>query len=45
MDLTGYERFFAGELADYPLPEEVLEESLAGIADLPKPAAVKSGRW
>lgn len=45
MDLTGYEKFFAGRLQDYPLPEELLNKSLLALKDLPKPKAVKSGRW
>jgi len=45
MDLTGYEKYFAGKLEDYPLPEELLNKSLMAIKDLPKPQAAKSGRW
>ncbi len=45
MDLVGYEKFFAGRLQDYPLPEELLNKSLSALKDLPKPKAVKSGRW
>ncbi len=45
MDLTGYEKYFAGKLQDYPLPEELMNKSLAAIKNLPKPKAVKSGRW
>jgi len=45
MDLTGYERYFAGKLEDYPLPEELMARSLAALKDLPKPKMVKSGRW
>jgi len=45
MDLTGYQRYFEGNLKDFPLPEDMLKESLANIKDLPKPKVVKSGRW
>jgi len=45
MDLTGYERFLAGQLADYPLPDEDLEESLASLKDLPKPKPRRTGKW
>jgi len=45
MDLTGYEKFFSGQLEDYPLPEELMNKSLAALKDLPKPKVVKSGRW
>ncbi len=37
MDLTGYQAFFEGKLADYPLPEEMLARSLASLEGLPKP--------
>ena len=45
MDLVGYEKYFAGKLEDYPLPEELMAKSLAAIKTLPKPKAVSSGRW
>ncbi|MBD3223994.1 MAG: TrpB-like pyridoxal phosphate-dependent enzyme [Caldithrix sp.] len=37
MDLLGYQKYFAGELEDYALPEEDLKESLRSIENLPKP--------
>ncbi len=37
MDLSGYQAFFDGKLADYPLPEEMLIRSLASMEGLPKP--------
>ncbi len=37
MDLSGYDAFFRGELVDYPLPEDELQESLTSIEGLPKP--------
>jgi len=37
MDLTGYEKYFAGELTNYPLPDEDLAEGLAPLAEYPKP--------
>jgi len=37
MDLAGYAAYFAGELENFPLPPEVMERSLAVLADLPKP--------
>jgi len=37
MDLTGYEAYFEGKLADYSLPEEVMLRSLASMEGLPKP--------
>ena len=45
MDLTGYQRYFEGKLKDFPLPEDMLKQSLDNIRNLPKPKAVKSGRW
>ncbi len=44
-DLTGYQRYFEGKLKDFPLPEDMLKQSLAAIEKLPKPPAVKSGKW
>ena len=37
LDLKGYEAYFAGELENYPLPEEVLARSLAVLEGLPRP--------
>ncbi len=41
MDLSGYEKYFAGELHDYALPEEELEKYQQEIADLPSVESVK----
>ncbi len=45
MDLLGYEKYFRGMLEDYPLPEDLMQESLKALENLPKPKAAKSGRW
>jgi tryptophan synthase beta chain len=45
MDLSGYDKYFAGELIDYSLPEEVMAESLQALEGLPKPPLNKSGKW
>ncbi len=45
MDLTGYDAYFQGQLQNYPLPEEELKKSLAGIEGLPKPPLAKTGKW
>lgn len=45
MDLMGYEKYFHGRLEDYPLPEELMKESLKAIEKLPKPKACKTGKW
>ncbi len=37
LDLAGYEKFMAGELSDYALPEEDLRASLEPIMSYPKP--------
>jgi tryptophan synthase beta chain len=37
MDLAGYEKFMAGKLTDFSLPEDDLKKSLKSIKDLPKP--------
>jgi tryptophan synthase beta chain len=45
MDLTGYQAFLEGRLADYPLPDEELQKSIAVMDGLPKPSTAKSGKW
>ncbi len=37
MDLKGYHAFFAGHLDNYPLPEDVLQKSVASLQKYPKP--------
>jgi tryptophan synthase beta chain len=37
MDLTGYERYFANELKNFPLPEEDMKKSLKALEGLPLP--------
>jgi tryptophan synthase beta chain len=37
MDLVGYDKYFAGELTDYELPDTDLEKYKASMADFPKP--------
>ncbi|MEE4271919.1 MAG: TrpB-like pyridoxal phosphate-dependent enzyme [Thermoanaerobaculales bacterium] len=37
LDLKGYEMYLAGDIANYPLPEEVLLRSLAVMEGHPKP--------
>ncbi len=37
MDLTGYQKYFAGELEDHDLPEQELQESLRSLQGFPKP--------
>ncbi|MBN1406208.1 MAG: TrpB-like pyridoxal phosphate-dependent enzyme [Calditrichaceae bacterium] len=45
MDLSGYDKYFAGELIDYALPDDVLAESLKSLEGLPKPPVNKTGKW
>jgi tryptophan synthase beta chain len=45
MDLLGYQKFLAGQLSDYSLPNEEIEKAEAEIANLPKPSTKKSGKW
>jgi len=33
MDLQGYDAYLSGKISDYPLPEEMLQRSLASIKD------------
>jgi tryptophan synthase beta chain len=45
MDLSGYQRFFDGELKDYAYPREEIHKSLEALEGLPKPSMAKSGKW
>jgi tryptophan synthase beta chain len=45
MDLSGYERYFSGQLVDYELPQADIDAALERIKDFPKPAANRTGRW
>ncbi|HON78141.1 MAG TPA: TrpB-like pyridoxal phosphate-dependent enzyme [Spirochaetota bacterium] len=45
MDLYGYDKYMRGELTDYALPQEDMDESLAEIRDYPKAEARKTGKW
>jgi len=45
MDLYGYDKYMRGELTDFALPQEDMEESLAEIRDYPKAEARKTGKW
>ncbi|TNJ36378.1 TrpB-like pyridoxal phosphate-dependent enzyme [Prosthecochloris vibrioformis] len=36
MDLQGYDAYMSGKIEDYPLPEELLQQSLAAVKDHPK---------
>jgi tryptophan synthase beta chain len=45
MDLAGYQKYFAGELTDYTMPDAHLKKSLAVLDGLPKPSTKKTGKW
>jgi tryptophan synthase beta chain len=45
LDLGGYDSYFRGKLTDFVLPEQELQESLKELANLPKPAIRKTGKW
>lgn len=42
LDLTGYEKYLAGQLSDYPLSDSEMTQSMAVFKDFPKPADLKS---
>jgi tryptophan synthase beta chain len=44
MDMTAYEAFLAGKLADYALPQEEIHRALEDIASLPKPKQYRPGK-
>jgi tryptophan synthase beta chain len=37
MDLKGYEKYFAGDLADHELPQDIIDKGVGPLADYPKP--------
>jgi len=45
LDLKGYEMFFANQLQDYELPDEVIEDNLESVKEFPKAVESKSGKW
>ncbi len=44
MDLSGYDKYFRGELTDYALPEGDLAKSLAELEGLPKPPSLRKAK-
>lgn len=42
LDLAGYEKYFSGELTDFELSDEQMQESMKVFADFPKPQDLKS---
>ena len=45
LDLRGYKAYFAGELQDYALPDDILKENLGEVEAFPNPSLAKTGRW
>lgn len=45
MDLTGYEKYFTGQLTNYDLPDDVIRENLKELEGLPRPSMAKTGKW
>jgi tryptophan synthase beta chain len=45
MDLVGYDNYFQGKLKDYPLPEHEMGDAIKQLDKLPRPKAVKTGKW
>jgi len=41
LDLTGYEKYFSGQLTNYDLPESIILENLEEIKDYPRPPVSK----
>lgn len=42
LDLSGYEKFLSGQIADFELSDEDMARSMKVFADFPKPSAIKS---
>ncbi len=45
MDMLGYDAYLEGKLERYEMPDEDIKRSLAELNGLPKPKAVKTGKW
>jgi tryptophan synthase beta chain len=45
MDLLGYQKFLAGQLTDYSLPQEEITKAEAELNGLPKATIGKTGKW
>ena len=45
MDLAGYQKYFAGELTNYTMPEPHLQKSLHAIESYPPAPIGKTGKW
>lgn len=45
LDLAGYQKFMDGQLSDYDLPQEKIEQAEADLKSFPKAPANKTGKW
>jgi tryptophan synthase beta chain len=45
MDLVGYEKYFAGQLTNYSLPENELNENIKILENFPKAPKNRTGKW
>ncbi len=45
MDLTGYDAYLSGKLSDYSLPQDIIDNNINGLGDLPVPSGDKTGKW
>lgn len=45
MDLSGYDKYFLGQLSNHALPEEDIDKALEAIKNMPKPSMSKTGKW
>ena len=45
MDLTGYQAYLEGKLANHELPEADLQKTIHTLDAYPKPSVAKSGKW
>jgi tryptophan synthase beta chain len=45
MDLAGYDKYLTGQLKDYILPQEEIDRAESELANFPKPAVGKTGKW
>jgi tryptophan synthase beta chain len=45
MDLSGYDKYFSGQLQDYELPDREVKKAMEAIKHHPKPAIARTGKW
>ena len=45
MDLLGYQKYLAGELSDYELPQAEIDAAEAELQSFPKASTARTGKW